>query len=172
MNINLVNQSEETSVRTDKSINPIFTDRFLKGVLRIPTEIRLRFKTINGVPAIKVTLTYKERIKETLTTIANESLINAIIATMGSNLKLIQEFVSDGNKTVEESSENFELDMFETFIRSQYHLNIEEDFISTSGDRFLHAVFSISYHREVHFYLKRDEHIEKLLDEALTAQSI
>lgn len=172
MNINLANQSEETSVRTEQSIDSIFIDRFLKGVLRLPTEIRLRFKTINGAPAIKVDLTYKSRIKETLTTIANESLINAVIAAMGSNIKPIQEFTSNGNKVVEESSENFELEMFETFIRSQYRLNIEEDFISTSGNRFLHAVFSIGYHNEIHFYLKRDEHIEELLNEALTAQAI
>ena len=117
MNIQLTNQSEETSVRTDKSIDPIFMDRFLKGVLRLPTEIRLRFKTINGAPAIKVCLTYQSRIKETLTTIANESLINAVIAAMGSNIKPIQGFTSNGNKIVEESSENFELEMFDTQAR-------------------------------------------------------
>lgn len=169
MNINLSNQSEETSVRTDKSIDSIFIDRFLKGVLRLPTEIRLRFKTINGAPAIKVDLTYKSRIKETLTTIANESLINAVIAAMGSNIKPIQEFQTNGNHAVEDISENFELEMFEAFIRSQHQLKLEDDFISPYGDRFLHAIFTISYHHDVHFYLKRNEHIEELLNEALKA---
>lgn len=59
MNILLANQSEETSVSADKSIDSFFIDRFLKGVLRLPTEIRLRFKTIDGRPAIKVYLTYQ-----------------------------------------------------------------------------------------------------------------
>lgn len=172
MNVNLTNLSEETSVRTDKSIDSIFIDRFIKGALRLPTEIRLRFKTINGAPAIKVHLTYQSRIKETLTTIANESLINAVIAAMGSNMKPIQEFTNDGNKAVKESSENFELEMFETFIRSQYRLTIEDDYMSTSGNRFLHAIFSIGYHSQIHFYLKRDEHIEELLNEAMTTQVI
>lgn len=171
MNIQLANLSEETSVRTDKSIDSFFIDRFLKGVLRLPTEIRLRFKAINGTPAIKVYLTYQNRIKETLTTIANESLINAVIAVMGGNLKPIQEFASNGNTAVEESSENFELEMFQTFIRSKYRLTIEEDFISPSGGRFLHAVFSIGYHSQIHFYLKRDEHIEELLNEVLTSKA-
>lgn len=90
---------------------------------------------------------------------------------MGSNLKPIQEFASNGNKTVEESSENFELEMFQIFIRSQYRLTIEEDFISPSGSRFLHAVFSIGYHSQIHFYLKRDEHIEELLNEVLTSKA-
>lgn len=169
MNILLPNQSEETSVRTDKSIDSFFIDRFLKGVLRLPTEIRLRFKTIDGRPAIKVYLTYQNRIKETLTTIANESLINAVIAAMGKNIKPIQEFQTNGNHVVEDTSENFELEMFEAFIHSQHQLKLEDDFISPYGDRFLHAIFTIGFRHDVHFYLKRDEHIEELLNEALKA---
>ena len=168
MNINFLTQ---TTVVEEKSntVDTVFVNRFINGMMRIPTEIRLRFKTINNIPAVTVTLTYKSRIKETLTTIANGELISAIIAAMGSQLKPIQEFQTKGNHVVEDTSENFELEMFEAFIRSQHQLKLEDDFISPFGDRFLHDIFAIGFHHDVHFYLKRDEHIEELLNEALKA---
>ena len=168
MNINFLTQP--TAVEENKNtVDTVFVNRFINGVMRIPTEIRLRFKTINNIPAVTVTLTYKSRIKETLTTIANGELISALIAAMGSQLKPIQGCQTNGNHVVEDTSENFELEMFEAFIRSQHQLKLEDDFISPYGDRFLHAIFTIGFHHDVHFYLKRDEHIEELLNEALKA---
>lgn len=174
MNIQILQQSiAENQGLVNNTIDTVFVTRFLNGMLRTPTEIRLRFKTLNNMPAITVTLTYRDKkgrlIKEELTTIANGELINAVISAMGSNLKPINAFQEDGNNIVEETSNNFELEMFEAFMESSYHLKIEDDFISSNGDRFLHAVFSIGFHYDIHFYLKRDEHIEELLNKALTA---
>lgn len=168
MNINFLTQATVVEEKSN-TVDTVFVNRFINGMMRIPTEIRLRFKTINNIPAVTVTLTYKSRIKETLTTIANGELISAVIAAMGNQLKPIQEFQANGNHAVEETSENFELEMFETFICSQHQLKLEDDFISSSGNRFLHAIFTIGFHHDVHFYLKRDEHIEELLNEALKA---
>lgn len=168
MNINFLTQVTVVEEKSN-TVDTVFVNRFINGMMRIPTEIRLRFKTINNIPAVTVTLTYKSRIKETLTTIANGELISAIIAAMGSQLKPIQEFQTNDNHAVEETSENFELEMFEAFIRSQHQLKLEDDFISPYGDRFLHAIFTIGFHHDVHFYLKRNEHIEELLNEALKA---
>lgn len=168
MNINFLTQP--TAVEENKNtVDTVFVNRFTNGMMRIPTEIRLRFKTINGIPAITATLTYNSRIKETLTTIANGELISAVIAAMGNQLKPIQEFQTNGNHAVEDTSENFELEMFKAFIRSQHQLKLEDDFISSNGGRFLHAVFTIGFHHDVHFYLKRDGHIEELLNEVLKA---
>ena len=100
---------------------------------------------------------------------SHTSKVVVVISAMGSNLKPIQAFQTEGNNTIEETSTNFELEMFEKFMESSYHLKIEDDFISSNGDRFLHAVFSIGFHYDIHFYLKRDEHIEELLNKALTA---
>lgn len=174
MKIDILNlPSAENQISVNNTIDTVFVTRFLNGMLRIPIEIRLRFKTLNNMPAITVTLTYRDKkgrlIKEELTTIANGELINAVISAMGSNLKPIQAFQKDGNNIVEETSNNFELEMFESFIESSYRLKIEDDFISSNDDRFLHAVFSIGFHYDIHFYLKRDEHIEELLNKALTA---
>lgn len=164
MNIYFLTQPTVAEEKTN-TVDTVFINRFVNGMMRIPTEIRLRFKTINNIPAITVTLTYKSRIKETLTTIANGELISAVIAAMGSQLKPIQEFQTNGNHAVEDTSENFELEMFEAFIRSQHQLKLEDDFISPYGDRFLHAIFTIGFHHDVHFY----QHIEELLNEALKA---
>lgn len=168
MNINFLVQSTIVEAKNN-TVDTVFVNRFINGMIRIPTEVRLRFKTINNTPAITVTLTYKSRIKENLTTVANGELINAVIAAMGNQLKPIQEFQTNGNYVVEDTSENFELEMFEAFIRSQHQLKLEDDFISPYGDRFLHAIFTIGFHHDVHFYLKRNEHIEELLNEALKA---
>ena len=148
MNIQILQQSiAENQVLVNNTIDTVFVTRFLNGMLRIPTEIRLRFKTLNNMPAITVTLTYRDKkgrlIKEELTTIANGELINAVISAMGSNLKPIHAFQTEGNNTIEETSTNFELEMFEKFMESSYHLKIEDDFISSNGDRFLHAVISV-----------------------------
>lgn len=62
---------------------------------------------------------------------------------MGRQFKPIQEFQSNGNHAVEDTSENFELEMLEAFIRSQYQLKLGDDFISPYGNRFLHAIFTI-----------------------------
>ena len=174
MEINILKQAvAENQILVNKTIDTVFVTRFLNGMLRIPTEIRLRFKTFNEKPAITVTLTYRDKkgrlIKEELTTIANGELINAVISAMGSDLKPIHAFQTEGNNTIEETSTNFELEMFEKFMESSYHLKIEDDFISSNGDRFLHAVFSIGFQYDIHFYLKWDEHIEELLNKALTA---
>ena len=168
MNIKFLTQVTVVEEKSN-TVDTVFVNRFINGMMRIPTEIRLRFKTINNTPAVTVTLTYKSRIRETLTTIANGELISAIIAAMGSQLKPIQEFQTNGNHAVEDTSENSELEMFEAFIRSQHQLKLEDDFISPYGDRFLHAIFTIGFHHDVHFYLKRNEHIEELLNEALKA---
>lgn len=171
MRIDFINQPMVDSSMEEKKniVDAVFVNRFINGMIRIPTEVRLRFKTISNTPAIIVRLTYKKRKKEKLTTIANGELINAVIAAMGNQLKPIQEFQTNGNYVVEDTSENFELEMFEAFIRSQHQLELEDDFISSYGDRFLHAIFTIGFHHDVHFYLKRDEHIEGLLNEALKA---
>ena len=174
MNISILQKAiEDSHVLVNNTIDTVFVTRFLNGILRIPAEIRLRFKTLNNMPAITVILTYRDKkgrlIKEELTTIANDELINAVISAMGSNLKPIHAFQENGNNIVEETSNNFELEMFESFIESSYRLKIEDDFISSNGDRFLHAVFSIGFHYDIHFYLKRDEHIEELLNKAFTA---
>ena len=172
MNINFLTQPT-VAEGNKNTVDTVFVNRFINGMMRIPTEIRLRLKTLNEKPAITVTFTYRDKkgrlIKEELTTIANGELINAVISAMGSDLKPIQAFKTEGNNTVEETSSDFELEMFEAFMESSYHLKIEDDFISPRGDRFLHAVFSIGFHYDIHFYLKRDEHIEELLNEALKA---
>lgn len=126
MNIQILQQSiAENQVLVNNTIDTVFVTRFLNGMLRIPTEIRLRFKTLNNMPAITVTLTYRDKkgrlIKEELTTIANGELINAVISAMGSNLKPIHAFQTEGNNTIEETSTNFELEMFEKFMESSYH---------------------------------------------------
>ena len=118
MNIQILQQSiAENQVLVNNTIDTVFVTRFLNGMLRIPTEIRLRFKTLNNMPAITVILTYRDKkgrlIKEELTTIANGELINAVISAMGSNLKPIHAFQTEGNNTIEETSTNFELEMFE-----------------------------------------------------------
>ena len=79
MNINFLTQVTVVEEKSN-TVDTVFVNRFINGMMRIPTEIRLRFKTINNIPAVTVTLTYKSRIKETLTTIANGELISAIIA--------------------------------------------------------------------------------------------
>ena len=140
MEINILKQTvAENQISVNNTIDTVFVTRFINGMLRIPTEIRLRFKTLNNMPAITVTSTYRDKkgrlIKEELTTIANGELINAVISAMGSNLKPIHAFQTEGNNTIEETSTNFELEM----------------------------------HYDIHFYLKRDEHIEELLNKALTA---
>lgn len=164
----------EQSVRTN-TVDTVFVSRFINGMINIPSEMRLRFRTINGAPAIEVSFAYfikeKRQILK-LSSMANESLIDAVIAAMGSNLKPIQKFKEEGNKDVVETTKNFELEMFETFIRSYYQLKIEDDFISPRGDRFLHAIFSIGYRNNIHFYIKRDEHIEELLNEAFAPKTV
>ena len=100
MNIQILQQSiAENQVLVNNTIDTVFVTRFLNGMLRIPTEIRLRFKTLNNMPAITVTLTYRDKkgrlIKEELTTIANGELINAVISAMGSNLKPIHAFQTE-----------------------------------------------------------------------------
>lgn len=46
MNINFLTQ---TTVVEEKSntVDTVFVNRFINGMMRIPTEIRLRFKTMN-----------------------------------------------------------------------------------------------------------------------------
>lgn len=173
MNIPILqNVIEENKNLVNNTVDTVFVTRFINGMLRLPTEIRLRFKTLNNMPAITVTLTYIDKkgrfIKEELTSIANGELINAVISAMGHNLEPIQAFKRDGNNIVEEYSTKFELEMFEKFMESPYLLKIEDDFISPNGDRFLHAIFSIGYHNDIHFYLRRNEHIEELLNKALS----
>ena len=59
MNIQILQQSiAENQVLVNNTIDTVFVTRFLNGMLRIPTEIRLRFKTLNNMPAITVILTY------------------------------------------------------------------------------------------------------------------
>lgn len=59
MEINILKQAvAENQILVNNTIDTVFVTRFLNGMLRIPTEIRLRFKTFNEKPAITVTLTY------------------------------------------------------------------------------------------------------------------
>lgn len=62
MNIQILQQSiAENQVLVNNTIDTVFVTRFLNGMLRIPTEIRLRFKTLNNMPAITVILTYRDK---------------------------------------------------------------------------------------------------------------
>lgn len=164
-------KSEGTSpVVNTNTVDRVFIERFIKAMIRLPKEVRLRFRSVNKFPAVKLSIIYNDRIREELSSLASEPLINAIIKAMGSSLKSIQELKSEEELSVKEiSTDNFEKDMFEHFIKSNYRMAIGEDFISHNGDRFLHAILSIGYKRDIHFYLKRDESIEKSLDELMTA---
>lgn len=62
MKIDFINQPTVAEEKTN-TVDTVFINRFVNGMMRIPTEIRLRFKTINNIPAVTVTLTYKSRIK-------------------------------------------------------------------------------------------------------------
>ena len=81
MNINFLTQATVVEEKSN-TVDTVFVNRFINGMMRIPTEIRLRFKTINNIPAVTVTLTYKSRIKDTLTTIANGELISAMVTML------------------------------------------------------------------------------------------
>lgn len=169
MNLNLEEFESENKVVKSPTVDEAFVDQFINAIEKCPYEVRLRFKTFDFLPGIRLTMYHTGRFKEELSSIANDSLINSIIRAMGGKLDAILDYRREGDKSIKDTTDNFELEMFECFIKSKYRLSIEKDFISDKGNKFLHAVCSISKRRDIHFYLKRDEHIEALLKELMTA---
>lgn len=149
--------------------NSANVNRFIERMQKTPAGIQMRFRTKNNFPAIQIRLTYKNRIQETLTTLANEKLINAVITAMGGDLKPIQKIAKQKPQSITETKENFELQAFEQFIGSNYKMDIEDDFVTKEGDHYLRAIFHITYYNTIFFCLKRDEYVESLIDKAIAA---
>lgn len=150
------------------SVDLTVIKRIVAGVNNQPIEIRVRFKQIWNVPSVQLNFQYKNGIRELLVTPTNEKLSNAIISALAGDLKPIGE-IKDQEQALG-GTENFELEVFEQFLNERKNrLTIEDDFKANDGTRYLHAKFTVAYHRVVEFYLLRDEHLESLLDAAKAA---
>ncbi|NLI36925.1 MAG: hypothetical protein GX416_10495 [Bacteroidales bacterium] len=151
-----------------KNIELTIVERIVAGVNNEPREIRVRFKQIWNVPSVQLNFQYKSGIREFLVTPTNEKLSNAIISALTDDMEAIRE-IKDQEQALG-GTENFELELFEQFLSERKNrLTIEDDFKANDGTRYLHAKFTVAYHRVVEFYLLRTEHLESLLDAAKAA---
>lgn len=153
-----------------KTVDPVLVKSLLRGMLRLPIEKQVRFKSIGKTPSLTVTLIYdrgqdRGRVRQEITSIADEFMVNAVLAAMGNDLNPIQEIKAEEHP-VEDIDHNFELVMFKKFLQSAYEMRIKTDWISPQNIRYLHAEFVISYKSTARFFLQRDKEVERLLDEA------
>lgn len=148
----------------NNQVDMVNVNRLIKALKLAPERICLRFQTRNGMPAIKVLLTYASGIREEFGTLANPSLINAVHRAIIFDMLPLEEFLQRGERTITDERENFELDMFKEYVTSTLPMTIREDFVTSKGERYAQVVFTtLNPQGIIYFCIKQTEEIENLL---------
>lgn len=147
----------------NNQVDMITVNRLIQSLELIPNRICLRFQTLSGIPAVKLTLTHMNGTRETFLTPANESLIEAVLDAMKTKFETLKAFKEHGDRDIPDRSDDFELEMFKKFISSSYPMEIKEDYVSSKGNRFSQVVFTTLSQQSIYFCLKQTEEIEALL---------
>ena len=152
--------------QTAKVEQQVVNDLF-QAFLEIPQEVVVSFKNNSGYLRMVVKMNHREKFFRTYETDADAKLVECMLGAMRGNMIGALDGYNSKEHILEISDIDPRIDLFRQFINSPLRCHFETDFIAGNGDRYISAIFNISYRKQVKFCLKRTEEIETIIHEAL-----
>lgn len=152
------------------TVNLAVVQNIYHAFLNIPTNVTMGFKNVENKLLMIVRVTHKNKITQEYTTFADFDLVEAMLNALGMRIGELPKYCKTEH-TVEATEEDLRIELFRQFLNSPYRCYFGNDFISSNNERYACATFSIGFKKEVKFCLKRNEEVEKMINQACKPES-
>ena len=154
----------KTATVDQKVVNDLFN-----AFMAIPQEVVVSFKNEDGFLKIVVKMNHREKFFRRYETYADAKLVEYILGAMRGIISGALEAYKVDEHPLEASEVDPRVELFRQFINSPLRCRFDADFVANNGDRYVVAIFNISYRKQVRFCLKRTEEVESIINDALKA---
>lgn len=159
---------EGTVAQTAKVDQQVVNDLF-HAFMEIPQEVVVNFKNEDGFLRMVVKMNHREKFFRKYETCADAKLVEYMLGAMRGTMVGALESYKAEEHTLEVSETDPRIELFRQFINSPLRCRFDADFIAGNGDRYISAIFTIAYRKQIKFCLKRTEEVETIISDALKA---
>lgn len=157
----------EGTVAQTATIDQQVVNDLFNAFMTIPSEVVVKFRNDNGYLKMVVNMNHREKFFRSYETYADGKLVESMVGAMrGDRIGALEIYKADEHP-LDASEADPRIDIFRQFINSPLRCHFDTDFIAGNGDRYVSAMFNISYRKQIKFCLKRTEEIEAIINEAL-----
>lgn len=167
--INFVSVLGEGAVAKTAVVDQQVVNDLFQAFMEIPQEVVVSFKNEDGFLRMVVKMNHREKFFRRYETYADAKLVEYILGAMRGIISGALEAYKVDEHPLEASEVDPRVELFRQFINSQLRCRFDADFVANNGDRYVVAIFNISYRKQVRFCLKRTEEVESIINDALKA---
>ena len=154
----------KTATVDQKVVNDLFN-----AFMEIPQEVVVSFKNEDGFLRMVVKMNHREKFFRRYETYADAKLVEYMIGAMRGLISGAFRTYNSEEHPLEASELDPRIELFKQFINSPLRCRFDSDFIAGNGDRYVSAIFTIGYRKQVKFCLKRTEEVESIISDAVKA---
>ena len=154
----------KTATVDQKVVNDLFN-----AFMEIPQEVVVSFKNEDGFLRMVVKMNHREKFFRRYETYADANLVEYMIGAMRGLISGAFRTYNSEEHPLEASEADPRVELFRQFINSPLRCRFDSDFIAGNGDRYVSAIFTIGYRKQVKFCLKRTEEVESIISDAVKA---
>ena len=159
----------EGAVAKTATVDQQVVNDLFNAFMEIPQEVVVSFKNEEGFLRMVVKMNHREKFFRRYETYADAKLVEYMIGAMRGLISgAFRTYISEEHP-LEASELDPRIELFKQFINSPLRCRFDADFIAGNGDRYISAIFTIAYRKQIKFCLKRTEEVETIINEALKA---
>ena len=159
----------ESAVAHTATVDQQVVNDLFHAFMEIPQEVMVSFKNEGGYLKMVVKMNHREKFFRRFETCADAKLVEYMLGAMRGTMAGALEAYKAEEHTLEVSETDPRIELFRQFINSPLRCRFDADFIAGNGDRYISAIFTIAYRKQIKFCLKRTEEVETIINEALKA---
>jgi hypothetical protein len=156
-------------VAQNTSVDQQVVNDLFHAFMEIPQEVMVSFKNEGGYLKMVVKMNHREKFFRRFETCADAKLVEYMLGAMRGTMVGALEAYKAEEHTLEVSEADPRIELFRQFINSPLRCRFDADFIAGNGDRYISAIFTIAYRKQIKFCLKRTEEVETIISDALKA---
>lgn len=165
--INFGNVMGESAVAHTATVDPQVVTDLINVLKDAPQEVTMKFKEEDGFLKMVVDAHQREKISRTYRSYADANLVECMLCAMRNDNTSALEGYKVEEHPLEATEVDPRIDLFKQFMNSGLRCRLEADLVTNKGERFVCVTFTIAYHRQVKFCLKRTEEVEAIINEAI-----
>lgn len=159
----------ESAVAHTATVDQQVVNDLFHAFMEIPQEVMVSFKNEGGYLKMVVKMNHREKFFRRFETCADAKLVEYMLGAMRGTMAGALEAYKAEEHTLEVSETDPRIELFRQFINSPLRCRFDADFIAGNGDRYISAIFTIAYRKQIKFCLKRTEEVETIISDALKA---
>lgn len=167
--IDFGNVMGEAIVTHTATVDEHVVNDLFNAFMEIPQEIVVKFKNEDGFLKMVVKMNHREKFFRTYETFADAKLVEYMLGAMRGTISGALKAYKAEEHPLEASENDPRVEIFRQFINSPLRCRFDSDFIAGNGDRYVSAIFTIGYRKQVKFCLKRTEEVESIISDAVKA---